>query len=466
MATTVNRSGTANKSRVRKHRRRTTILIVLGSLLVLLIGLRIALPYILLRVVNRELTQIEGYSGHVDDIDVALIRGAYTLKNTKLDKVGGKVPVPFFSAPVIDLSLEWGALFHGAIDGKIRAEHPILNFVKGPSEATSQTKIDSSWVDVVKKLMPLKINRLEINEGEIHYRDFYSNPKVDIFTKRVHILAENLSNAKHNKEIMPSTAEASAQVYGGQATLHMKLNVLSKIPVFEAKAELVSLDITNLNDFLQAYAKLDVKSGHISIYMEAATKDNVVRGYTKPIIKDLKVVNWEKDKDHPLKLAWEAVVGSVAWVFKNHGKDQLATKVEFEGSLKSPHIRFCTMHSYRRCIHRWRIRSISTPWTSGRINRIKSRSRFLERSFTRIKRIKRKKKTIKRRSKADYFLAAPFFFGTLAPSFLASERPMAMACLRLVTFLPLRPLFKVPDFFSFMARSTFLPASLEYLAIV
>jgi hypothetical protein len=246
--------------------------------------------------------------------------------------------VPFFSADVIDLSLEWAALFHGAIDGKIRAEHPVLNFAKGPTEATSQTTIDSSWIDVVKKLMPLKINRLEINDGEIHYRDFYSSPKVDIFTKKVHILAENLSNAKHNTELLPSTAEASAQVYGGEAKLHLKLNVLSKIPVFDASAELLSLDITNLNNFLQAYAKLDVKSGNISIYMEAATKDDVIKGYTKPIIKDLKVVNWEKDKDHPLKIAWEAVVGSVAWVFKNHGKDQLATKVEFEGSLKSPNI--------------------------------------------------------------------------------------------------------------------------------
>jgi hypothetical protein len=329
---------TAPKSSPARHRRRKVVLIVLGSILVLLIAFRIALPYILLRVVNRQLSHIKGYSGHVDDIDVALIRGAYTLKDTKLDKIGGKVPVPFFSAELIDLSLEWGALLHGAIDGKIRAEHPVLNFVKGPTEATSQTAIDSSWIDVVKNLMPLKINRLEINDGEIHYRDYYSNPKVDIFTKKVHILAENLSNAKHDKDLMPSTAEASAQVYGGEAKLHMKLNVLSKIPVFEAKAELVSLDITNLNNFLQAYAKLDVKSGNISIYMEAATKDEVIKGYTKPIIKDLKVVNWDKDKDHPLKIAWEAVVGSVAWVFKNHGKDQLATKVEFEGSLKSPHI--------------------------------------------------------------------------------------------------------------------------------
>ncbi len=67
---------------------------------------------------------------------------------------------------------------------------------------------------MVKNLMPLKINRMEVNDGEVHYLDYYSNPKVDIFTKKVHILSENLSNARHDKELMPSTAELSAQVYG------------------------------------------------------------------------------------------------------------------------------------------------------------------------------------------------------------------------------------------------------------
>jgi hypothetical protein len=57
------------------------------------------------------------------------------------------------------------------------------------------------------------------------------------------------------------------------------------------------------------------------------------------------------------------------------------------------------------------------------------------------------------------------FLGTLAPFFLASDNPIAMACLRLVTFLPLLPLFKVPAFFSFIAFSTFLPAPAEYFAI-
>lgn len=62
-------------------------------------------------------------------------------------------------------------------------------------------------------------------------------------------------------------------------------------------------------------------------------------------------------------------------------------------------------------------------------------------------------------------LRAPLF-GTFAPFFLASDRPMAMACFRLVTFLPLLPLLSVPDFFLRMALFTFLPAPFEYFAIV
>jgi hypothetical protein len=40
---------------------------------------------------------------------------------------------------------------------------------------------------------------------------------------------------------------------------------------------------------------------------------------------------------------------------------------------------------------------------------------------------------------------------------------MAIACLRLVTFLPLRPLFSVPRFFLCIALFTSLEADAEYL---
>ena len=58
-----------------------------------------------------------------------------------------------------------------------------------------------------------------------------------------------------------------------------------------------------------------------------------------------------------------------------------------------------------------------------------------------------------------------FLAGTLAPFFLASDKPMAIACFRLVTFLPL-PDRRVPFFFLFIALFTMSVDFFEYFAIV
>jgi hypothetical protein len=46
--------------------------------------------------------------------------------------------------------------------------------------------------------------------------------------------------------------------------------------------------------------------------------------------------------------------------------------------------------------------------------------------------------------------------GTFAPALRASDKPIAIACLRLVTRLPERPLLSVPCFRSCIARFTLL----------
>lgn len=51
------------------------------------------------------------------------------------------------------------------------------------------------------------------------------------------------------------------------------------------------------------------------------------------------------------------------------------------------------------------------------------------------------------------------------PERRASERPMAIACLGFVTFLPLRPDRSWPFFIARISRSTFLPAVGEYLRV-
>jgi hypothetical protein len=62
----------------------------------------------------------------------------------------------------------------------------------------------------------------------------------------------------------------------------------------------------------------------------------------------------------------------------------------------------------------------------------------------------------------ELFLFFERFFGTFLPSALASERPIAIACLRLLTLRPDRPLFRVPALRFFIARPTLADAFFEY----
>jgi len=58
-----------------------------------------------------------------------------------------------------------------------------------------------------------------------------------------------------------------------------------------------------------------------------------------------------------------------------------------------------------------------------------------------------------------------FFFGTFAPARRASDRPMAIACFLLLTFLPDLPDLRVPALRSCIAFPTFFDAFLPYLAM-
>src|SRR5947209_14230849 len=58
-----------------------------------------------------------------------------------------------------------------------------------------------------------------------------------------------------------------------------------------------------------------------------------------------------------------------------------------------------------------------------------------------------------------------FFFGTLAPFFLALDSPMAIACFGFFTFLPALPLLSLPCLYSCMAFLTSFCDFFPYLAI-
>ncbi|CAN5251567.1 DUF748 domain-containing protein [soil metagenome] len=303
----------------------------------ILIVARLILPYVVLRYANKTLANMKGYYGHVKDIDIELIRGAYKIDSIYLNKLDTitKKQTPFFSAELIDLSIEWRAIFKGSLVGELVFEKPRLAFVKDKVEPAGLRSDSTSFKDLLGGFMPLKINRFEIKEGIIKYVDNGSKPRVDIQMTNTYILAENLRNSYDSSTLLPAKVRASSEVYDGTLTFNMKLNPLAAEPTFDMNTEAKSINLVKLNEFFQAYARVDVNKGTFGLYAEAAAKEGKFDGYVKPIIKDLDVLGKEDRKDNIFHQLYEGIVGTVADIFTNQSKDQFATKIPFKGEVKN-----------------------------------------------------------------------------------------------------------------------------------
>ena len=131
---------------------------------------------------------------------------------------------------------------------------------------------------------------------------------------------------------LPSHVIASAtSVGGGKLYINMGINVLKEIPDFDLNLKFEGINMPALNDFFVAYSKVDIEKGTFNLYSELVVKDSKITGYVKPIAQNIKVVNWEKDKENPFNLVWQGIVEVVAEFFENQKEDQFATKVPIQG---------------------------------------------------------------------------------------------------------------------------------------
>jgi hypothetical protein len=321
----------------RTSKKKRAAQIFLG-IVILLIVIRLILPYVVLHFANKSLANMNGYYGHIKDIDLAIIRGAYRIDSiyiNKADTVTQK-QTPFFSSGAIDLSVEWKALLQGSIAGELVFDRPYLLFTKDKVEPKEVVKDSADFRKVLDKFMPLNINRCELRNGKIQYNDFTSTPKVDIEMTNLHLLAQNLRNSYDSTTTLPATIDAFADIYDGRLTFDARLNPMADHPTFDMSAELKNTNLVKLNDFFQAYAKIDVNKGTFGLYTEVAAKDNAFRGYVKPLIQDLDILGKEDRKDNLFQKLWEALAGGVGEIFENQRKDQVATKIPFRGSLDNP----------------------------------------------------------------------------------------------------------------------------------
>ena len=324
--------------------------IILIAMVAFLAAFRLYLPTLAKNHINGLLNQDPIYAGHIEDVRIHLWRGAYSLVRLNIKRVKGQEQFPLISADDIDIGLSWKEVLHAAVRVKLDVKNLVVNIVEEKEDGRKKVAIGrdtvegkkqeaQDWKSTFKKIVPIDVGRLKIAGQSIHFRDLTSKPKINLFLDHLEIQGENLTNSEKVSKSLFGTVDIQARAMeSGKLHVVLYTNPLASPPELKITTQLTGLDLTSLNDFFTAYGSFDVKSGTLDAYSEIATADNNLKGYIKPIMKNLAVADLKKDtkKGGVIHAAWEVLVGAIGGIFKNHSNEHQAARIAFEGRLDDP----------------------------------------------------------------------------------------------------------------------------------
>ena len=205
-------------------------------------------------------------------------------------------------------------------------------------------------------MLPLRVARLGIKNGEIHFRNYEAAPPVDIFIHHIYVVATNLTNSRRLSQTLKATADLNAvAMSSGAVTAHIDLDPLNSKPTFAMVFKLENLRLPELNSFFRHYLAVEAKTGTLDFYMEGTAKEGAFKGYAKPLLEHLDLLKTKEDAGvgEAIK-AW--VVKFVSYALKNHSKDRLGTRIDIAGTVDNPDPNIWTAIS--SFLHNWIIQAL------------------------------------------------------------------------------------------------------------
>jgi Domain of Unknown Function (DUF748) len=310
--------------------------IVAAVLVLAAIAMRAVLPIVVLRYVNDRLADMGEYRGHVADVDLAVIRGAYELHDVTVVKPDSGAGQPFLAMPHMDISIKWSELFDGQLVGEIQMQKPVLNMVQGEQAQDTQLGTGVDWVDQVSKLFPFRFNRVEAIDGTATFRAPGIEQDESLTLHSLDVLLSNLTNVEKKNDPAFAPFELRA-TFGKDAPVAIsgQANPLSEQPTFDINLSLEGARLVEVNPWLEEFLNVDAEAGVFSMYAELAAADGRFEGYIKPILENAEIFRLEEASSGVLQKAWEAIVDAVGEILEAE-EEQVATQIPFAGEIENP----------------------------------------------------------------------------------------------------------------------------------
>jgi len=183
--------------------------------------------------------------------------------------------------------------------------------------------------------LTLRVDSLKLSNGQFGFVNAATDPKYRLFVTGMSLELEDLSNQTGQGK---SAFQARGSFMGSGAMLATGHVQSAASPAqFDVRFELKDAKLTSLNGFFLAHAGVDVAEGLFSVYTEVAVKNRRLEGYLKPLIRNLKVYEKEKDKGKSFGKRVEMhVLQFLASLLKNRTTKEVATVIHLSGATSDP----------------------------------------------------------------------------------------------------------------------------------
>lgn len=324
-----------------------SVKIMLAVVLVLL-AVRIALPPVMVWYVNSLLEKQEGISGQVQDIDLALWRGGYVIKQIEINQLNDEGELPLFSAERIDIRLSWAALADGEIVSTMAFHQPVIMALDraDQEDITEDAVLDErTWIGLANNLTLFSIDKLAIHDGRIEFNAIAQDLLGELILSNVEGEVVNLHNNAQS-ELLTELDFSGTVAKQTPFIITGKFNPNVKLPMFDINMKMDRIPAAETADIIKIYAPFDVEAGEFELATELASDKGRLNGYVKFGIYDLKIFSWKEDvvKDvikgdgNPLQIFVEGISAMLATLLENSKHNLIATRIPVSGDFNEPDI--------------------------------------------------------------------------------------------------------------------------------
>lgn len=303
---------------------------IFGIVVTLGVAARAMLPGAIERAAKRAFEGVPDVRATIDDVDVHLARGAFSIEGLEVSQRFGDTWIEVLEAPAVELSVDRAALLDGEVAVGVALERPRIDVVAGRGKEQREA-LRALGDRLGGDREEGRIDRVDVRDGELHFRNLAADPQVDVFVAGLRVAASDLKPKDDPTEGNAAKVTASGRAMSsGRLELDLRFDPAETLPTYDVGVTVEDLEMAELNPYLIHYAHVAAREGRISLAIESEAEDGGFRGAVEPEARGLELLHVTEDP--PIGETFKWLVEDAADLIGERPEHEPPSRVVFSGS--------------------------------------------------------------------------------------------------------------------------------------